>query len=132
MFLRLEFLTGSGFSSWNSSGVQVFGISHGGCSSRTCILDRGCADIKWNSIYLEFLCSLLTDFNVSILLACFGLSFALIPRVSQKLLKNAIWGRHEILAKRKVLIKMGKRLLFWFASQIIQLRKNDGGELTPR
>ena len=51
MFLRLEFLRGSGFSSWNSSEVQVFeaGIPQGGYSSRTCILDRGCADIKWNS-----------------------------------------------------------------------------------
>ena len=61
-FFKLEFLMGSGF--WNSSR---------GYSSRTCIIDRGCADIKWNNRYLEFLRSLLTDFNVfvSILLACF-------------------------------------------------------------
>ena len=30
LYLRLEFLTGLSFSSWNSSWVQVFGIPHGG------------------------------------------------------------------------------------------------------
>ena len=62
MFLRLEFLRGSGFSSWNSSEVQVFeaGIpqglgfsgwnSSGMYTSRTCILDRGGGtDIKRDS-----------------------------------------------------------------------------------
>ena len=44
--------------------------------------------------------------------------------IKQKLLKNAIWGRNvKILAKRKVCLKIGKCLPFWFG-----FRKNDGGE----
>ena len=46
-FLRLEFLTCSGFSSWNSSGVQGFegGIAQGDPKS-IYILDRGVCGYK--------------------------------------------------------------------------------------